>query len=203
MLSVYFKIVAISHNLQRLLPRIAGPHAAAREPKLRAILPGTRSSFSRRVRRRYRQTGNRESPNVEEILLSSFACWTSVFPAILLHGRVRSVQTRWYATRLRGRPAVIGSGTATRGHHPREDYEIWTGRHLQARMHYYRVPECVLLYGQHRWSEGEDAVIIFFFSIVTLHRSHAKTYARRFKVFLWHLLDILCYLDLFFEFKRE
>lgn len=73
------------------------------------------------------------------------------------------MQTRWYATRLRGRPAIIGGGIATRGHHSRENHAIRTGHHLQAGMHHHRVPECVLLYGQHRRSEGEDAVIIFFF----------------------------------------
>lgn len=75
---------------------------------------------------------------------------TSVFPAVFLHGGVRTVQTRWYATRLRGWPAIIGSGIATRGHHSRENHAIRTGHHLQAGMHHYRVPECVLLYGQHR-----------------------------------------------------
>lgn len=133
-----------------MLSRIAGPHAAARESKLRAILSRARSGFSRRVGRGYRQTGDRESTNVEEMLLPAFACSTSVFPAVLLHGGVRSVQARRYAARLRGRPAVVGGGTAARGHHPREDHEIRAGHHLQAGVHHHRLPERVLLYGQHR-----------------------------------------------------
>lgn len=144
-----------------MLPRITGPHAAACESELRAILSRTRSGFSRRVGWWYRQAGNRKSLNVKKIFLFSFARSISVFPAVFLHGGIRTVQTRWYVARLRGRSAVIGGGIATRGHHPWEDHEIRTGYHLQAGMHYHCVPKCVLLYGQHRWSERENAVIIF------------------------------------------
>jgi len=62
--------------------------------------------------------------NIEEFFFFSFAHSTSVFSVIFLHGGIWFVQARWYATRLWGRPTIIGGGIETRGHHPREDHEI-------------------------------------------------------------------------------
>lgn len=72
------------------------------------------------------------------------------------------MQTRRHVSRLRGWPAVIGGGIAARGVRAREDHALRAGNHVQTRMHHHRVPERVLLHGQHRGSKGKNAVIICF-----------------------------------------
>lgn len=102
------------------------------------------------------------------ILIKKIFYWLSLLPAVLLHGRVRIMQARWYVSRLWGRLAIVGSGIETRGVRAWENYEIRTGHYVQTGMHYHCVSECILLYGQHRGSKGENAVIILYFIIVML-----------------------------------
>lgn len=97
--------------------------------------------------------------NCNGYFFSSFSLTSrSFFTALFLHGGIWIMQAGRHTSRLRGGFIIFRRGTETRGLRSWENFPIRSGDNLQAGVYHHCVSKCLLLYGQFRRGEGENAV---------------------------------------------